>query len=542
MENCASSQGVKEPLESFVFTREGCENKTLRQLHLASDGATSNKWIHEHLEKCKINRKYIAEGATFEYSPSEDSCASSSGATHVDDCMQHHLGNDGNGCNQKLFVNNSTKIRYVVLKCKPPGGYIDDETVIYIENSLVELERLNLLWNPASDVVLERLLNCLVGKENGSCFDSYNLRRRDHLHGPFKMQSIPPPSNDASASKMLKVRNRNHHQLDSQYNDVEEMLFHQLFMELAKRIEAKFRVFYAGQVLTLGDFDLFISLALPCHRPGIITPDTEIYIGMDVIGEFSHVAICPLEDTLPKSYEYNLLKDYLEPFFENNRTCVFYRMDSFQFNGIQFRIVDGKKCPLKIDHDANVSIYNIHQYGDGTYGRVGANTSITIGEAVHPNVTDLLPPESMDEVRRSPPCMKLSLLLQHISRLNPEDLQRLVHSETQMDPTLPMNFNLQLNSTICQRIPTDASHTTLAPDGFTCTVCCTEEEHVDLENVFIYPCGHIFHRKCVEMWLSTSTKNCPNCRCQLYHHSSSESQCTESDLAEYFNNVSRCDL
>ena len=44
----------------------------------------------------------------------------------------------------------------------------------------------------------------------------------------------------------------------------------------------------------------------------------------------------------------------------------------------------------------------------------------------------------------------------------------------------------------------------------TCSICC---ESIDFSNeeISVLNCGHLFHQKCVQQWLDTSS-TCPDCR------------------------------
>lgn len=49
-----------------------------------------------------------------------------------------------------------------------------------------------------------------------------------------------------------------------------------------------------------------------------------------------------------------------------------------------------------------------------------------------------------------------------------------------------------------------------------CTICYDDHNKLTAQNVFITPCGHLYHEQCIKEW----TKNhstCPFCRTELNH-------------------------
>ena len=49
----------------------------------------------------------------------------------------------------------------------------------------------------------------------------------------------------------------------------------------------------------------------------------------------------------------------------------------------------------------------------------------------------------------------------------------------------------------------------------TCVICMDEFDKEDSNTICEMPCGHIFHKSCIEKWLSESDASCPICKYRI---------------------------
>ncbi len=141
-----------------------------------------------------------------------------------------------------------------------------------------------------------------------------------------------------------------------------------------------------------------------------------------------------------------------------------------------------------------------------TGGHVGKNTVIYCEGEVNPDLRSLLPPEVVQQLSYLPPGLQM-LLLQTDAVGTPEMFERLMEVQDMMTSRRGMS-----NEAIAQ-VPTEAVDRAAIDANedaqCQCMVCLMDFE--DGEEVRRLPCGHRFHRGCVDEWLTRSVE-CPICK------------------------------
>ena len=56
--------------------------------------------------------------------------------------------------------------------------------------------------------------------------------------------------------------------------------------------------------------------------------------------------------------------------------------------------------------------------------------------------------------------------------------------------------------------------TTIQTKCLDCVICYTDIDITNRESYMLAPCGHIFHRECLEQWMEVKME-CPICRMEL---------------------------
>ncbi|GFE55780.1 ring zinc finger domain containing protein, putative [Babesia ovis] len=434
---------------------------------------------------------------------------------------------------------------YIIVKCEPQGGYIGESTLFYTDERLPELRRLDLLWDLESESHVNRCVEHLLGPTDATILSRSTLLQQEHMFGPYHVdpdasKSAPPSSR---VRKTIFLNRQDTQTSTSDHKDLNtamSALFQEMFKSVASEaLSSDTRVYYSGQYLTIRDLKMFVSRTRPRSRPGIITPATDIYLGIDTVGECTSVSVAPLCDTLPKAYEYNLLRDCVEPYFRGQRSRTFHVDDVFRFGGVQFRIVGFEHR----DDLSQLFDFDLLQPFPlrGNQGRVGSRSAIYLRDPVPPQLTDLLSGDQLRCLRRCAPSQKELLLFKLMSQLDSESIERLYNhgqdfsvadGRTTGGLYIPVSTPFQgdttttteatclepLPTTYCPSIvPADSiqrynitdSPSSLVPD--ICTVCY---DPID-GDIFTYTCGHAFHRSCANGWMHMCGNSCPNCRRQF---------------------------
>ncbi|GIX64088.1 RING zinc finger protein, putative [Babesia caballi] len=461
-------------------------------------------------------------------------------------------------------------IEYVVVKCEPPGGYVGENTLFYADERLPTLRRIDFLWDVESDSHLRRCVDHLLGPSDPGNLTKALLMRQDRLFGPYHVSAdAADPVPTSSRLRKTIFLNRPHRpqpgnltgsslaplEPDAAIEALIESMFRSV---LADTLSSDFRVFYPGQTATVRDLRMFVSSTSPCRRPGIIAPSTDVYVGVDTVGECTSVSVAPLRDTLPTTYEYNLLRDCVEPYFRGHRARTFRVDDTFRFGGVQFRVVGfghREEPPQLFDFDL-LNPFPRH----GTCGRVGARSTINVNEAVDPRLTDLLSAEQRRHLRRCAPNQRELLLFKLASQLDADSIARLHGTDDGGRRGAPFDrIDTVISSrrlsccsaganTVQEYSIRDTSDATTSPISGSsedvCTVCCELVVPSGPAETFRYPCGHVFHASCAREWMNMCGMSCPNCRySQLGRYSSDDlgssgqfhtlSDCDETDLSDY---------
>ncbi len=58
----------------------------------------------------------------------------------------------------------------------------------------------------------------------------------------------------------------------------------------------------------------------------------------DETPEYRRIHVVPFRDTLPRAYEFNIFRDYLKPYFQQNFHLKYRKEDRFTFQGVQFKV------------------------------------------------------------------------------------------------------------------------------------------------------------------------------------------------------------
>ncbi|CAE7214865.1 ATL36 [Symbiodinium sp. CCMP2592] len=218
---------------------------------------------------------------------------------------------------------------------------------------------------------------------------------------------------------------------------------------------------------------------------GIVDLSTVVFVDWDNTPEFSKIHFVPFQDTLPAAYEYDIFNDYLKPYLTRNKQQSFAMNDQFTFQGVQFKVVC---CEPR-----------------GERGRIGKNTTIYCEGVLHPSLRNLLPPEMLEQLQSLPPGLQMMLL-------NTEALAG-GYEERLMEVQEILSRRHGMAQEVIDRIPSfrwteDQGRQT----GQTqCMVCLCP---FDDDEVRRLPCGHVFHRNCIDEWLRRCT-DCPICKANV---------------------------
>jgi len=223
---------------------------------------------------------------------------------------------------------------------------------------------------------------------------------------------------------------------------------------------------------------------------GIVDQHTEIFTNLHPVAEFSRVHVVPFSDTLPSAYDFDLFRDYVEPFFACHRVDGFQVGQTFYYNAVQFKVVAAEPCSL-------------------TYGRVGTKTEIFTNGQVHPTAAEFLSPDEARHLAIFPPAMQLILLERRM--FGGEDIaERIMAAQSGSTQgsslTAPTLKSLTRESSWSDELARETEQAE-------CMVCLAQFAGGD--SVRILPCKHVFHTACVDEWLARDA-HCPLCRHDLH--------------------------
>ncbi|GBE61315.1 RING zinc finger containing protein [Babesia ovata] len=459
-------------------------------------------------------------------------------------------------------ISTDDSVEYVVVKCEPSGGYIGKDTVLYTDERLPVLSRVDLLWDVENESHVQRCVGHLLGPNNSSKLTKAILLQQERLFGPYRVESIGTGSIASCVRKTIFLNSSDERMADGNTQshgstletfNATETLFQKMFRYiLMSALSSDFLVFYPGRTLTVRDLRMFVSRTAPCTRPGIIGPSTKIYVGVDTVGECASVSVAPLRDTLPTTYEYNLLKDCVEPYFRGHRSRTFQVDDVFRFGGVQFRVVGFEHQREEPTHFLNFDLMSPFARR-GSCGRVGARSEIRVSDPVDPRLTDLLSAEQLRHLRRCAPNQRELLMFKLASQLDMDSIGRLYGHNDNAQRGVSFerietsysgyhrSFSSTLTDTVHQYNIGDTPVATITPSsGWSdqmCTVCCEAIDEAAPSGIFTYACGHVFHEKCAREWINMCGTSCPNCR----HCSMEVSAPCDTGDAYAFHTLSDCD-
>lgn len=432
---------------------------------------------------------------------------------------------------------NEDAIEYIVVKCDPQRGYIDESTVFYTDENLPILRRVDLLWDIDDESLLDRYITHFLGPDYVGTLKRDRGVRHTRLYGPYSIgyKAVSESSQSGRVRKNVFI-NLQHSKREEvthgriQENDIDaitDLLLKSIFKSvLSEALSSEFHVFYTGQTLYLRDLKLFVHAIAPHRRPGIIMPETEVRIGIDTFGECTAVSVAPLRDTLPTTYQYNLLKDCVEPYFRGSRSRMFHVDDVFTFGGVQFRVtgLEGKAEKIQLFSFDLPPLFSRQVMR----GRVGPTTEIYVKDPVDPQITDMLSKEQLRHLRRCAPNQREMLIFKFASQLDPDAMGRICgvdHNYANrlgIDSTLLSSDSARLrdlgtlHGSIDHYNISDDSNDFCSQDrdfdDEMCTVCCDNINYDKHDDIFAYKCGHLFHRHCAKEWIRMCGMSCPNCR------------------------------
>ncbi|EDO05309.1 Ring finger domain family protein [Babesia bovis T2Bo] len=422
-------------------------------------------------------------------------------------------------------------VNYVVVKCEPQSGYIDDDTIIHLDDSLPELERITLLWDAGDKNHFVRCMDYFLNHRYSYLMWLRNVLDEQRLSGPFRVNSQNSLTDSYCVKKTLFLEKLDKASLnvdDTTYLDLGSRLrrfYENVFVALLQNtLGSSTRVYHAGQFVTVRDLHFFVSDTRPNKCLGVITPSTDIYIGIDMVGVCKSISVAPLLDTLPSTYEYDLMKDYVKPYFHRYSAYTYAIGDSFRFHGVQFRVVDVVR-----KHDEFYTSFMDYHYTrsrQGKCSRVGKRSVITVLDPVRPQLTDILTGSQIRSMQRCAPKQRDLLMCRFLREMDDEALDRISHN----DDNYLWNFTLGClstsDSTSMDRVESSAgpgvqqynivdmagSPSSTSSDAVTCSVCWEAIDQSNSCSVFRYTCGHIFHKKCANAWTNRRKFSCPNCR------------------------------
>jgi len=187
--------------------------------------------------------------------------------------------------------------RFCVIGCSPDKGVVDSNTVVFTSGPVLpRVERLQLIG-----------LQQHSSSKRGPGLDSEDHRQQlfnDHVSPHFK--SIFP---DSSSCGMVHL----------------------------------------GSVQEMCGVNFEISAFEPeAQGWGIVDRHTQIFTCVHPLPEFGRIHVVPFSDTLPSAYEFDVFRDYVQPFFASHRSDAFYEGSTFFHNSVQFKVVAaeprGKSC------------------------------------------------------------------------------------------------------------------------------------------------------------------------------------------------------
>jgi len=260
------------------------------------------------------------------------------------------------------------------------------------------------------------------------------------------------------------------------------------------------RILSVNETVRIKGVTFVVTATDPPGLHGIVDKRTLIYVDKDSTPEYKRVHIVPFQDTLPRSYSFDVFRDYLKPFCERHAAMRFRVNDLFTYNGVQFKVV----CvdPAEAGNAGSVG------------GRIGRNTVIFCEGVLHPQLRDLLPPELVAQLAYLPPGLQMLLLSTDAVGGNQQIFERLVEVQDMLQTRRGMSEET-IDAVTTEVLGPKEEREQQENAQMTCMVCLCDFETGD--EVKRLPCNHTFHSACVSEWLRRSCE-CPICKLNVDRH------------------------
>jgi len=220
---------------------------------------------------------------------------------------------------------------------------------------------------------------------------------------------------------------------------------------------------------------------------GIVDQRTNIFTSLHPLPEFSRIHVVPFSDTLPSAYDFDIFRDYAEPFFASHTTDGFREGQTFFHNAVQFKIMVAEPPGLTC--------------------RAGAQTQIFTAGQVHPTAAEFLTPDEARQLAVFPPGLQLLLIERNM--MGDSDIAERIMA-AQSGHTQERSLTAQTIGSLSEEVTWSEDVNFIQDtDQTECTVCLSQFENGD--RVRILPCQHVFHAACVDEWLGRDP-HCPLCR------------------------------
>ncbi|CAD7956888.1 unnamed protein product [Amoebophrya sp. A25] len=256
-----------------------------------------------------------------------------------------------------------------------------------------------------------------------------------------------------------------------------------------------FKLLNVNETITIKGVQFVVMATDPQASYGIVDKETLIYVDKDDTPEYKRIHIVPFQDTLPRSYQYDVFNDYLKPYCKAHVNQRYRVNDVFTYNAVQFKVV----CcdPEELGGTNNAP---------GTGARIGRNTTVYCEGVLHPQLRDLLPPELVAQLAYLPPGLQMLLLSTDAVGGNQELFERLMEVQDMLQQRRGMSEETISN---VEKVTIDLNQLREDDGQLTCMVCLCEFE--DQEEARRLPCRHTFHAGCIDEWLRRSCE-CPICK------------------------------
>eukprot|EP00927_Polykrikos_kofoidii_P086430 TRINITY_DN9684_c0_g3_i1.p1 TRINITY_DN9684_c0_g3~~TRINITY_DN9684_c0_g3_i1.p1 ORF type:complete len:454 (+),score=56.09 TRINITY_DN9684_c0_g3_i1:119-1363(+) len=232
------------------------------------------------------------------------------------------------------------------------------------------------------------------------------------------------------------------------------------------------RFFYAGMVVQVGDSFMQVEATEP-EGLGVVAAHTEIFAVREHPVVFEKVHVVPIQESLPRAYDFDVFHDYLKPYLKQHQYRKFAQNDFFTFQGIQFKLIACDPCTAR--------------------GLIGAKTTIYCDGAISLSLMNSFSQEELRIVANMSPTMQLMVLSQ-------------VRASREQDNAAQSRglFEETISAVEGFTWPPKADN-----DQKQCMVCLTDFS--DGMKCRRLPCAHVFHQRCVDEWLRRCT-DCPICK------------------------------